>query len=134
MFSANDGICKAWTQVGDNFLRSKKHRQSIMVSKFLLPFGRLNLLLLSEKKQKEVIQKTGLTILEIAELFEYKKNKKEYWDEAKLHKQIVSKTLPIVEVLYSGYSLLFFFDNTISHSVYANNALRTGRMNKSSSG
>lgn len=81
-----------------------------------------------------MIEKTRLTILEVAELFEYRKNDKGYWDRAKLHKQIVSKALPIVEVLYSGYSLLFFFDNITSHSSYANNALRIGGMNKSSGG
>lgn len=43
---------------------------------------------------------------------------------------MVSKALPIVELLYLGYSLLFLFDNAISHSVYAQNALRTAQMNK----
>ena len=46
----------------------------------------------------------------------------------------MSKALPIAEALYPGYSLLFLFDNATSHSVYANNALRTGGMNKNSSG
>lgn len=102
-----------------------------MVSEFLLPFSRLNLLSLSEKKQKEVIKKIKLTILETVELFEYRKNNEGYWDGAKLHKQLISKTLPITEVFYLGYSLLFFFNNAISHLVYANNALCTGGMNKS---
>lgn len=133
-FSANDGIRKAWTRVGDTFLRPKGRGQGIMVSEFLLPFGRLNLLSLSEEKQREVMEKTGLTILEAVELFEYGKNNEGYWDGAKLHKQVVSKALPIAEALYPGYSLLFLFDNATSHSVYANNALRTGGMNKSSGG
>ena len=78
MFSANDGIYKAWTQVEDTFLRPKRRRQGIMVFKFLLPFGRLNLFSLSEEKQKEVMKKMGLTILEVVELYEYGKNNEGY--------------------------------------------------------
>lgn len=49
-----------------------------MVSEFLLSFSQLNLFSLSEKKQKEVMKKTELTILEVVELFEYKKKNEEY--------------------------------------------------------
>ena len=42
-FSANDGIRKAWASKGDTFLRSKSRGQGIMVSEFILPYGRLNL-------------------------------------------------------------------------------------------
>ena len=134
MFSANDGICKAWTRVEDTFLRPKGYGQGIMISKFLLPFDWLNLVSLSEEKQIKVMEKTGLTILEAVKLFEYGKNNKGYWDRAKLHNQVVSKALPIAKTLYPSYSLLFLFDNTTSHSVYVNNALRTKRMNKSFDG
>lgn len=47
---------------------------------------------------------------------------------------MVNKALPIAEALYPGYSLLFLFDNATSHSVYADNALCTGGMNKGSGG
>lgn len=80
------------------------------------------------------MEKTGLTILEVVELFEYGKNNIGYWDRAKLHKHVVNKSLPIAEALYSGYSLLFLFNNATSYSVYANNALRTGGINKNSGG
>lgn len=103
-----------------------------MVSEFLLLFDRLNFLLLSEKKQKEVIEKTRLIILEAVELFEYEKNNEGYYNGAKLYKQIVSKALYIAKALYLGYLLLFLFDNITSHSVYANNILHTGEMNKNS--
>lgn len=43
---------------------------------------------------------------------------------------MVNKSLPGAETLYSGYSLLFFFDNSISHSVYAKNALQIKDINK----
>lgn len=45
----------------------------------------------------------------------------------------MSKSLPIAEAFYSGYSLLFFFDNATSYSIYANNLLCIGKINKSSS-
>lgn len=118
-FSANDEIQRAWTCVGDTFLRPKRRGQGIMVSDFLLPFEQLNLLSLSEGKKKGVIDKTGLSVIEAVELFEYEKTNEGYWDGSKLHKQVVNKALPITEALYLGYSLLFLFDNATSHSVYA---------------
>lgn len=51
-FSSNDGIRKAWTRIGDTFLRPKGRGQGIMVSEFLLPFGRLNLTSSPEDKKK----------------------------------------------------------------------------------
>ena len=42
-FSSNDGICKAWTQIGKTFLRPNGCGQRIMMSEFFLPFGRFNL-------------------------------------------------------------------------------------------
>lgn len=42
-FSINDNIWKAWTRIGDIFLHPKSWRQIIIVSKFLLPFGYLNI-------------------------------------------------------------------------------------------
>lgn len=47
---------------------------------------------------------------------------------------MVNKALPIAEALHPGYLLLFLFDNATSHAVYADNALRTVQMNKSSGG
>ena len=49
-----------------------------MVSDFLLPFGRLNLSSLSPEKEKEVVDRIGLTVTEAAELFEYGKNHEGY--------------------------------------------------------
>ena len=118
-FSANNGIRKVWTRIGDTFLEPKGKGQSIIVFNFLLLFDRLNLSSLSEKKRKEVIEKTGLTVIEAVELFEYGKLNEGYWDGPKLHKQVVSKALPITEALYLGYSLLFLFDNTTSHFIFA---------------
>ena len=68
------------------------------------------------------------------ENFEYRKLNDGYWDGPKLHHQVITKTFPIAEALYPGYSLLFLFDNATSHSVYAQNALRTANMNKEMGG
>lgn len=133
-FSANDGKRRAWAKKGETFLRPKGQGQGIMVSDFLLPYGRLNLSSLSPEKEKEIIESKSLTVTEAAELFEYGKNHEGYWDGAKLHEQVISKALPIAEALYPGYSLLFLFDNATSHSIYANNALRTKDMNKGTGG
>ena len=105
-----------------------------MVCEFLLPFGRLNFLSLSEEKKKEVLKQTELKITKATKLFEYKKANKDYWNRPKLHKQVVNKALPIAEVLYPGYLLLFLFDNATSHTVYTDNLLHTIKINKSSGG
>ena len=129
-FSANDGVRKAWTREGDTFLRPKGRGQGIMVSEFILPFGRLNLASLTPEKMQEVMEKTSLMHTEAVEVFEYGKNNDGYWDGAKLHQQVVNKALPIAEALYPGYSLLFLFDNVTSYLVYAKNALQVKDMNK----
>lgn len=102
-----------------------------MAFEFLLPFDRLNLFSLSKKKKIEVMEKTRLSVTEAIKLFEYGKANERYWDGRKLHKQVVNKALPLAKALYPGYSLLFLFDNAISHSVYAQDALRTAQINKS---
>lgn len=84
---------------------------------------------MSEKKKKEMIDKMRLTIMEAMELFEYKKSNKGYWDRFKLVKQVVHKILLITEALYQGYLLVFLFNNTTSHSIFAQNALCTIQMN-----
>lgn len=119
---------------GDTFLRLKRRGQGIMVSKFILLLGRLNLASLTPEKRQEVMEKTSLMHTEAVEVFEYGKNNDGYWDGAKLRQQVVNKALPIAEALYPGYSLLFLFDNATSHSVYAKNTLQVKDMNKSTGG
>lgn len=99
-----------------------------MTSDFLLPFGRLNLASLSSQKRKEVIEKCGLLEIVAVEVFEYGKNNDEYWNRAKLLKQVVSKALPIAKALCPEYSLLFLFDNTTSHLVYIKDAFQVQEM------
>lgn len=90
--------------------------------------------MLSEEKQREIKDITGLTIIEAVELFEHGKNNGGYWNRAKLHQQVVNKALAIVEALYPGYSLLFLFENATSNSVYADNTLCSGNKNKGPGG
>lgn len=105
-----------------------------MTSEFLLLFGRLNLASLTPERRTEVAAQNGLTETEAVEIFEYGKNNDGYWDGVKLHKQVVSKALPIAEALHPGYSLLFLFDNATSHSIYAKDALQVSDINKGSGG
>ena len=39
IFSANNGIRKAWARKSDTFLRPKGRGQGIMVFEFILPYG-----------------------------------------------------------------------------------------------
>ena len=48
--------------------------------------------------------------------------------------QIKTKALPIKEVLYPRYELLFMFDNATSHAIYAKDALQVAYINKRSDG
>lgn len=45
-----------------------------MVLKFIFPFGRLNLALLTPEKRQKVMKKTGLMHTKAVEVFEYRKN------------------------------------------------------------
>ena len=133
-FSSNDGPRFGWQKDGDTFLRPKSKGRGIMVSEFLLPFGRLNLFSLSTLGQKELIDSYGLTETEAVEIFEFGKNNQEYWTGADLLKQVKEKALPIAQALYPGYSLLFLFDNATSHSVYKSDALQVKNMEKGPGG
>ena len=56
--------------------------------------------------------------------------KKSYWIGEHLLNQIINKALSITKSIYSGYKLLFMFENTISHSIYAKNALQVAYINE----
>lgn len=101
-----------------------------MVSDIIFPFGHLNLASLSPKKSSKVIKKTGLMLTELVEIFEYEKNKNGYWDETKLHQQVVNKALLITETFYPGYWVLFPFDNATNYLIYAKDKLQVKNLNK----
>ncbi len=127
-FSANDMRRKVWTLNGQGILRPKRKGKGIMVSDFLLPWSRLNLLSLSPQQQKNLAS-SGIST-ETVTYFEYGKIEEGYWTGEHLLDQIVKKALPIRKTLYPGYELLFLFDNATSHSIYAPDALQVANMNK----
>ena len=133
-FSANDRKTRIWQMAGENTLRPKEKGRGIIISDFLLSFRRFDLSHLSNVDQDFLKAATGLSETEAVEIFEYGKNNDGYWDRPKLLKQVVNKTIPVAKALYPGYSFLFMFNNATSHVLYAENALCTDDMNKSSRG
>ncbi len=131
-FFANDGRRKVWTLNGQSILRPKRKGKGIMVSDFLLPWSRLNLLSLFPQQQEDLAS-SGIST-EAVTYFDYGKTEEEYWTGEHLLDRIVKKALPIEEALYQGYKLLFLFDNATSHSIYALDALQVANMNKEPGG
>lgn len=131
VFSANDGRRYAWNETGKSFLRPKGKGKGIMVSDFLLPWGRLGFKHLPQAEKDRVIE-SGLAP-EAAVYFEFGQHDG-YWDGKCLLEQLKEKALPVAEQLYPGYQLLFLFDNATSHAVYEDNALRVGSMSKNEGG
>lgn len=74
-----------------------------MFSNFLLLFGQLNLAFLFFEKEQKIIKKYNVLKTETVEIFKYEKNNNKYWNRAKLYNQVVSITLFITEIHYSGY-------------------------------
>ena len=128
IFSANDGQQKLWTQDGHAIFQPKGRGKGIMVLDFPFPWSQLNLHFLSSEKQDRLVS-LGVS-LEAVTYFGYGKIEERYWTDEYLLNQIQKKTLPIGETLYLGYALLFMFDNTTSHSIYAKDALQVANMNK----
>lgn len=62
--------------------------------------------------------------------FDYDKIEKKYQISEYLLDQITKKALYIAQALYLEYKLLFIFNNIISHSIYAKNALKFKHINK----
>ena len=131
-FSTNDSRRNVWTFEGHGILHSERKRRGIMVSNFLLPWSRLNLLSLPLEKQQELAS-SGIP-LEAVIYFEYGKIEEGYWTGEHLLDQIERKALPIAEALYPAYELLFMFDNTTSHAIYVKDALQVTHMNKGPGG
>lgn len=105
-----------------------------MASKFLFLYSQLNLFSFSPEKNDKIKEEIKLVEIKVEEIFEYEKNNDGYQDRAKSHNQIVNKALPITQILYSGYSLLFLFDNTIGYSVYSKDIFQVKDISKDSRG
>lgn len=68
--------------------------------------------------------------LEAVTYFKYGKTEKSYETDKHLLDQIIKKALPIAQVLYPSYELLFMFNNATSYSIYTKYALQITQMNK----
>lgn len=100
--------------------KTKKIKTKHYDFKFFILYKQLNLnSLIPEKRKKIVI--IILLKTKVIKIFIYGKNNNGYQNEAKLHQQVVNKTLPIIEAIYPRYLLHFLFNNTKSHSVYTKN-------------
>ena len=102
-----------------------------MVSDFLLPWSRLNLLSLDENQQQDFI--SSVIPLEAATYFEFGQDEG-YWDGKKLLDLIRNRTVPIFNALYPGYEALFLFNNATSHASFSEDALRVAKMSKGPGG
>ncbi len=98
------------------------------MSDFLWPWFRLNLLSLPYPQQKQLV--ISRVAYEATTNFEYGKMEEGYETEEHLLDQIIKKTPPIAQSLYPVYELLFMFDNAISNSIYAKDALQVTQKNK----
>jgi hypothetical protein len=125
-FNANDGKHQAWMLDGHNPLRPKGKGKGIMVSEFLLPWGRLNLRHLAEPDRQRLNDQRVPTDATV--FYEYGATGKGYWDGEDLLQQVTEKALPIAQALYPGYEIVWIFDNATSHSVYKEDALRVNHM------
>ena len=115
-------------------MQPKGRRQNIITSDFIFSYGRLNLNSLTPERREKIAQTTGLLETNVVEILKCGENNDGYWDEAKLHQQVVNKALPIAKTFYPGYSFFYLFDNVTSHSVYAKDALQVQDMNKGCEG
>ncbi|CAG8592250.1 19196_t:CDS:2 [Cetraspora pellucida] len=126
-FYANDGRRRIWIQKGKNILRLKHLGHFIMVSAFLCSCH-------------------GLLRLTDQQLYEnlYIKNKETfvihsvqvdgYWKAEHMLEQLVSKVIPVFEILHPGCIGMFCFDQSTNHNAMAEDALIAKRMNLSSGG
>lgn len=91
-----------WQMAGENPLRpkGKGKGRGIMISDFLLPFGRLGFSRLSNDNQNSLLAATVLAGTGVVENFEYEKYNDGYWDGHKLLEEVIDKAVPIVEALF----------------------------------
>lgn len=121
IFSANNNKQKVQTLNKDSILRPKRKEKRIIILDFLLLQSQLNLFFLSFEQQKHL---TNLNIFSKAiTYFEYEKTEEKYQTGEYLLDEIIKKALPIAQVLFLEYELLFIFDNTTNHFIYAKNVL-----------
>ncbi len=114
----------------DTFFKPKKRDWEIIISDFILFFGQLKHLHLSEKNHNAFLNTTCSTKTEAKQIFKYQKNNSWYWNKPKLWKQTVEKIILIVKVFYPGYFFFLIFSNMISQVFNINYTQYTRDINK----
>lgn len=114
-FNSNDGRRAAWMKEGQQPLRPKGRGKGIMVSDFLIPYGRL-------VSRGQDCDPTFAT-----EYLEYGKDN--YWTGESMISQLVNKAIPIFEAVFPDFQACFMFDNSSNHGMYASDALMASKMN-----
>jgi hypothetical protein len=87
------------------FERPKGKGKGLMVSEFLLPWGRLNLRHLAEPDRQR-LNNLGVPT-DATVIFEYGAAGKGYWDGEDLLQQVTEKAFPIAQALYPGYEIVW---------------------------
>ena len=109
-FTANDGPRKSWVLDKSHRLRKKGAGRGIHRSEFIC--------------------NTIGWMKDAGESLEYGKNYEGYWTGEMLAKQLKDKAIDVFEAAHAPGTLgVFIFDNSSGHSVYADDALVSSRMN-----
>ncbi len=94
-----------------------------MVSKFLSKeCGRLKLNA-QQSQENSFISKEACIYLQPG------KNWEDFWISEHLIEQVKTKAIPIFEVLFPNYIILFAFDNSSNHAAFKSDILIASRMN-----
>ncbi|CAG8769256.1 22347_t:CDS:2, partial [Cetraspora pellucida] len=119
-----------WWHIGTNdknILRSKHLGCSIMVSAFLCPCHGLLCLTDQQLYENPYIKDKETFVIHSVQV-------DGYWKAEHMLKQLVSKVIPVFEILHPRCIGMFCFDQSTNHNAIAEDALIAKRMNLSSGG
>lgn len=123
-YSGNDGKKRFWLKADEQVLLPKGKGVSEHCSELLCEkYGRVKL-------TAQLIQKHPKLPPEARIIIEPGKNKKSKWWSGKdTVTQLIERAIPIAEALYPGHVLVFAFDCSSGHTLFAPDALKTTNMN-----
>ncbi|RPB06967.1 hypothetical protein P167DRAFT_477251, partial [Morchella conica CCBAS932] len=127
--NANDGPHYQWIKGDENPLRKKSRGQGLHISEFITPYGRLSVPEY-ELSDQELIQH-GLHKRYVTEIIQCGGDI--WWDQDHIVQQTLT-AIKIFEAAHPGCQALFLFDNATSHSAFAEDALKSSKMNKGPGG
>jgi hypothetical protein len=129
-FNSHEGMSSIWVEKGKTPLRPKGRGRSYMVSEFMCQcHGHMELteeqfLLMPPGSQLRIAQKTLKPGV----------NAEGYWTGEHVVAQLKEDAIPIFNILHPGKQALFMFDNSSNHNVFAPDALKCAKLNKSDGG